>query len=284
MFQARLSYVLSLFVMLPPLSIGVIAMNVNNVPKMIWMQNIIIFLIGVIISYFVIWKRKFLGMRQVTYVPIACTIFLLALTFIDPGIDDVHRWISLGPIKLYIASIVLPLLILLLGRFLSQNNWGKTFLITCIVTVILFLQPDASQLTAFVIPMALLLWRKADAKVSRALSVCMLFVFIALSWIYLDHLAPVLYVEDIMDLVRKLGTGWSIIGIMSLLLLPAPFIFSPPSQEKLVSFCIGLYFLILLISAYIGHFPVPLMGYGVSPIIGYFIAITWLAQKKAYCT
>ena len=29
-----------------------------------------------------------------------------------------------------------------------------------------------------------------------------------------------------------------------------------------------------------GNFPMPIMGYGISPVIGYLIAITWLNKNK----
>ena len=69
-------------------------------------------------------------------------------------------------------------------------------------------------------------------------------------------------------------------GVISLVLLPLSFILFPPQKFRLLSMCLGLYFTIILISTLFGNFPVPLMGYGVSPIIGYFIAITWLVKSK----
>ena len=35
-----------------------------------------------------------------------------------------------------------------------------------------------------------------------------------------------------------------------------------------------------MIVTLVGHFPMPIMGYGISPIIGYLIAITWLNKNK----
>lgn len=59
-----------------------------------------------------------------------------------------------------------------------------------------------------------------------------------------------------------------------------PFIFFPPENLKLPSICVGLYFIIILISTLFGNFPVPLMGYGISPIIGCFILISWYIRAK----
>ncbi|MGF7057020.1 hypothetical protein [Brassicibacter mesophilus] len=70
------------------------------------------------------------------------------------------------------------------------------------------------------------------------------------------------------------------IGVVSLVILPIPFILFPPKNYKLPSICIGLYSAILLFSTLFGNFSVPLMGYGFSPIIGYFISIMWYTKLK----
>jgi len=79
---------------------------------------------------------------------------------------------------------------------------------------------------------------------------------------------------------KNMGLIWLIIGVISLAILPIPFILFPPKNLKLPSVCVGLYFVIILGSTLLGNFPVPLMGYGISPIIGYYIEITWYAKSK----
>jgi len=73
---------------------------------------------------------------------------------------------------------------------------------------------------------------------------------------------------------KNMGLIWLIIGVISLAILPIPFILFPPKNLKLPSVCVGLYFVIILGSTLLGNFLVPLMGYGISPIIGYYIEIT----------
>ena len=69
-----------------------------------------------------------------------------------------------------------------------------------------------------------------------------------------------------------------LVALFSLLLLITPFIHYPKKND--VSISLGIYFLILLLATFFGHFPVMLMGYGVSPIIGYYIGLIW--QINAY--
>lgn len=46
---------------------------------------------------------------------------------------------------------------------------------------------------------------------------------VVLSWVFLDDLAPVPYVEQILYLVAELGLVWLMLGIISLLLILFPF-------------------------------------------------------------
>lgn len=76
-----------------------------------------------------------------------------------------------------------------------------------------------------------------------------------------------------------MGSMWLTMGMISLIILPIPFILFPPKNLRLPSICLGLYFIIISASTLLGNFPVILRGYGVSLIIGYFIAITWYARS-----
>jgi hypothetical protein len=125
-----------------------------------------------------------------------------------------------------------------------------------------------------------MLYNKADRKLLRLFTLGILAVLIILSWVFLDNLPAVAYVEEIVALLANMGLLWLVLGVISLVVLPVPFILFPPRNFKLPSICLGLYFIIILISTLFGNFPVPLMGYGISPIIGYFISITWYVRKK----
>lgn len=107
----------------------------------------------------------------------------------------------------------------------------------------------------------------------------MLSLIIIFTWIYLDNLPPAAYVE-IVIMVSQMGIVWLALGITFLVILPLPFILFPPRNSKLLSICLGIYFIVVLTTTLFGNFPVPLMGYGISPILGYFIAISWLINAK----
>lgn len=275
-----LKKIIPLIISMPAIVIGAIAMNVNGVGGAAYGLNLIFFLAGGLISYFLIGKKTFeMNNSFHTVVLIVAGIILLSLTFIDQGMQDVHRWVTAGPIKFYVSSIILPGIIIVLWEMIRKYSWRTAYSVTAVIAFLLTLQPDASQLTAFVIPMMVLLLIKSDNAI-RYICTTILVLFVIYAWIHIDSLPPVAYVENIIQMVGDIGMIWTVLGIGSLLLLPIPFIIFPPEQSKALSICLGLYYVIVLISTQIGNFPVPLMGYGVSPIIGYYISITWLENTK----
>lgn len=263
----------------PSIIIGTVTMYINEVSPFIYTQNILYLILAGLISYFVI-SRESKGYKNTTNISILIAVIFLFLTFINSGIESVHRWISIGPIKINVAVIVIPIIIINLWQLLQIKSWWLASISSIGITIILALQPDASMVTAFAIPMIILLCSKNINIIFRSCVVVLLSGLIIFSWIHLDGLAPVSYVEEIVSLVTNIGIIWFVLGVISLIILPLPFIFFPPKEYELLSLCIGIYFIVILISTLFGNFPVPLMGYGVSPIIGYFISITWLVKTK----
>ena len=138
--------------------------------------------------------------------------------------------------------------------------------------------PDAGQLTAFACAAAIILWKTIRKWMIRILSIILTIALGVISWVVLDDLAPVPYVEQIIFLVADLGIVWFILGVLSLLLLLSPFFFY--GKKNIISLSLGVYYLMVMIVTLFGNFPMPIMGYGISPVIGYFIAITWLNNNK----
>lgn len=281
MTKNRFDYFITLIVASPAVIIGAIAMSVHDIQSIYFILNIVCLLIGWSISCYVISKHSEIRKGRTHGIIIIIFILVLyVLTFIDFGIGDVYRWLSIGPIKLYISSIFAPILIIELWTLLKYNNDLLVGVITVIVAILLILQPDASQLTAFAIPMMIILFGKINNRILTYFIIGILIFFVIISWITLDSLPAVIYVEEILGLVMEMGLIWAIIGIISLIILPMPFFFISKEKERILSRCIGLYFILIIITTFFGNFPVPLMGYGISPIIGYLTAITWLIINK----
>ena len=118
---------------LPSIIIGSLAMYTHGVYTIIWSQNIFALLIAVLISELVSRKTKIIG--SIFSIPLI--ILLLLFTFLDLGLEGVQRWVSIGPVRFYIASIVLPLLIIGLWEITKNLNWRIQNIITMGVSLLL---------------------------------------------------------------------------------------------------------------------------------------------------
>jgi hypothetical protein len=61
--------------------------------------------------------------------------------------------------------------------------------------------------------------------------------------------------------------------VVSLLVLPLPFFLAGRGAGKHAGLALAVYITITLLAPFVGSFPVPVMGYGVSPILGYLVGL-----------
>lgn len=262
--------------MLPAILLGVFTMWQSNIPQTIWLGNFIVLIIAGVSSYFFLSKKNRINTNSSVIFIVGIT--LLLLTFIDNGIGNIHRWVSIGPIKLNIGSLVLPILLIELGKALNFKNWWLLALLTLGIITLLLFQPDASKTTAFAIASIILLKKNAVKNVQFYVLGLPILASI-LAWYILDNLPSVDYVEEILHMTKKIGVVWFILSVLSLAILPLPFFFFKTGINRTIFISLGAYFSIVLLSTLFGNFPVPLLGYGISPIIGYAIAITWMIKN-----
>ena len=164
--------------------------------------------------------------------------------------------------------------IVLFGTAISMQK-----IVALVGSLVHFFQPDAGQATAFAFGIvASCLFNKKIVPGYRAASVAIVIVASLLTWGQADPLAPVAHVEQIMGLMLAYGS----IGILGLIagitLVFLPFILLPLSQQTPVSAkSLGMAFLAYLFAQFavtqIGHFPVPILGAGAAPVIGWFLMI-----------
>ena len=187
----------------------------------------------------------------------------------------VHRWIPVGPLTVHIGAICLPILIVALGvldTFGRKLRWAP-LLFAISVAILLLLQPDAAQATAFAgAAFTLLIANKQRAGAAWAAAL-VIAALAAWTWTRVDPLPPVPYVEGIVGLARESGPAWMVASLAALALLPLPFFVRPFGGQPAVARALGVYLCICILAPLFGHFPVPLVGFGLSPIVGYFVAL-----------
>ncbi len=268
--------IIPFLLVLPALLLGIYTMYYFKIPTIIWATNLILgifcILIGLISLYFHPFKNT-INSNLIVVV----SLLLLLTTFLNEGAMGVHRWIGFGSIKINIGLIVSPILIIQLAKF---QNIKLAFVLVALVTLIFTIQPDASQVTAFAISTSIMLISKLTNRTAALSIILFAFIATAISWYNLDNLEPVNYVENIIQMAGEINKSFTLLSLISLVLLVLPFFTVYSEKKKIIAIALGFYYIFSILSTFIGNFPVMIMGYGISPIIGYFIGLTWLMVNE----
>ena len=270
---------------LPAVFLGAFLMNAHDVSAALWLQQIGAAVVGseICVVAVHVGQRSELGVRSWLALAIGA-VALIAVTILFPGVDGVRRWIPVGPVRLHAASIALPVLLLALdaAKQRSSNLESRTIRGAAILAAVLLIaQPDASQATAFAVSAGMVLLARTRSNAREWLLVGGFGVLAALAWTRRDPLEPVPHVEGIVGLAAETGAVWVALGIASLALLPAPFLLAARRgvRRQVGTVALAVYLGILCVMPFLGAYPVPLLGFGLSPILGYYIALAWLVVQ-----
>lgn len=207
---------------------------------------------------------------------------VLTLSLFGPLLTNAQsgpeRWLLLGGVRLYIAPIVLPATLFLLGvRLISAPVLCALSAIAGAVT--LALQPDASQASAFALGMLALAVSGTQLMLRSALLVILLSCS-ALAWHMPDPLMPVRHVEGIFILAAELSPFAFTTALMSATLPVAALIWVAWIRCSSGAFAVAAYYAALFVQAPLQVTPVPLLGFGAGPILGYFLVAGMIAMDS----
>lgn len=224
----------------------------------------------------------------------------MTATLGSDGIEGVRRWLRVGPLLLHPSALFCPVLLALATRWIRMYP-VPTLLVLLAAQAIHVAQPDAGQATAFGAATAVLvLGRLSPSGVGPGAAViALLAASIGASWIRSDPLAPAPFVEDIVGRAFELGALPGVLALGSLLpLFIAPFLARPaeagaseggvgltraagwvaPLRRMVLSD--GLVLAVYLVGSALvvlaGEFPVPVLGFGASPVLGAFLGLAAL--------
>ncbi len=189
-----------IFILIPCI-LGIIGMVSKEVSVAIWIQNLLIIFLSTFVCIFVLKYNLKFNYKIILFV----SIFSLGSTFLGPDIDGVHRWLRLPIFTLNIAAIVIPITIVAIYRLIEEENFTISVLGIIVVAFLLYLQPDASQLLAFSLPMIILLLKSNISQIIKGSFSVILFFLTFKSWFCLDTLQPVNYTEGILTMLNDLS-------------------------------------------------------------------------------
>jgi len=248
-------------------ALGCAAAAGAGVPATIWIRNPLAWLAGTGLAMIV--ARRALRMSPGPW--LILTISLLAATLAAPGIEGVHRWLMLGPIQANLAALLLP------AAIVASASFALSPLAAVAIMAVLVAQPDASQATAFAVAAILIVRGRGGWGVVAGVAVAALAI---MAWLRPDPLSPVPEVEGIMALAWAMSPALALLGGAALVasaVLPAVLAGREGSRTRTAAHALSAYLLLTMIAPAIGAFPVPLMGMGMSPIIGSWLGVGCLA-------
>lgn len=208
------------------------------------------------------------------------TPLLLAASLAFPGRDGVHRWISAGPVQANIAMLILPMFVVALAA--TRSGQVKRWLAALACLLVLGLQPDASQATALGLALTVILAPEALPARWRLVGLVAIWGLVAWTWARPDPLEPAPAVEEILRLAAGQSTLLAALGALALAvscLVPLTTAGSPAG--KMAGRALAALLLGAAAGPALGHFPTPLVGLGLSPILGAWLGVGLLCAVMA---
>lgn len=209
--------------------------------------------------------------RLTTVLLVAAPLALFATLHLDPGLNGVHRWLSVGPMRLHIGLLLLPAVLTIHTR--GDDRTSSLSLMVC--GMVIGRQPDFGMAVALAMAVAAILVVRRDQRDLMPLLGAIL--AFPTSWSN-DPLQPVAMVEHVLTDSWQ-WTAWTgPLALIGALILPVALLwrgFVEPAKRLPAVTLVGLWFGLLLASL-IGHYPVPLLGYGASAVLGWGLALAWM--------
>lgn len=252
------------------LGLGIMAMF--GAPRSMPLMNVGAMLIGFVSGY---WASSAIvtGAKKRPSFLAGAILILLALTFADAGLEGVHRWVRLGPLRLHSAALVMPLLLLVLVFLWSERRLLLSLAVFSCALVLHIAQPDAGQATALAAAGMVHATFRDQPMWSRITLLGIGILGAGAAWLRPDPLLGVPMVEDIVPHAFTMNVGLGIAAVIALALLPTSAIafartFDSANHARLYGFVLGAYLLASLIVVGVGEFPTPVLGFGASPMLG----------------
>jgi cell division protein FtsW (lipid II flippase) len=260
--------------------VGISTVKNYEIPISVFYPNIAAIIIGICLSLVIIYKWQSVKLPQIKALAILSLLFLVS-SFIFPGQLNVHRWISIAELNINISFVVLPIILFCIHCFLQSKNFVFAIILFIVTGLTLTIQPDAGQATSFALATLILF---AIDKTNLTLffgAFITVAIIIANSWLRVDLLEPVEYVEEILYMIRSLGP----IGYFAILLTAVfsfyPFISMITKPGRALTIAFIVYLLSTFVVTEFGHYPVPLLGAGASQIIGWYLMLAFVFKQSA---
>lgn len=212
-------------------------------------------------------------------IAVVVALMSLAATFFDPGLEGVHRWISLGPVAIQPAAIALPIIVWFAAS--RPEGWlGAAVMIAG--AVLCAAQPDSQASGALVAAtgvLVLLAPRRLTWLVALGIGV--------IGWIVSTSappLAPVAYVEGVLRAAWSAGPLLGLLVVLALVAVPATFLIVGRGRQDRLGGAMMALWLVFCSYSLTGLYPTPVIGFGLSWVLGFGISLGLVAGARSETT
>jgi len=272
-----------LLVALPPITGSLVVLGIAAVGMNVWVMHLMAISLACCLAVVGGYLSK-LGSRRITaFAIIILTLLGLATSMLGGDSPEPERWISAGPLRLYIAPLLLPSFIAASSVFVSGDSKQKmiSFTAVLVTALLLALQPDASQALGLTVASAVVVAQRRLGAIRLGTVVCVMGALTLWAFLLPDPLEPVPHVEEVFALAlnHSLFAGFAVIASAAALIvgLWALSINGPSWLAAVAS-----YYMVLFVCSTTGITPAPLIGYGAGPIMGFGLMaglLGWLEHK-----
>jgi cell division protein FtsW (lipid II flippase) len=192
-------------------------------------------------------------------------------------VEGASRWLGVGAVTLQPSLILVPVMLVAY----SQRRGLVAAVSIILVAIALALQPDRAM-AAVLASGAILLAAKVHDRRASTVALCAM-AGLGITMYRADTLPAVPHVDRILFTAFDVNvlTGCAVILGAGLLLLPALLARSSNSHHTDAYAVFGAIWITIVAAAAIGNYPTPVVGYGGSAIVGYFLSIAFLPTPLA---
>ncbi|MCY1019317.1 hypothetical protein [Pyxidicoccus sp. MSG2] len=246
--------------------VGCLVAAAHAVPAVLWARNAGAWIVGALLA--TVLARTATQRAARVILPLA--VAAIAATLLSSGLSGVHRWIGFGPVRLNAAELLLPMtLVAWAGVAVGRR---PLWLSVPVLAIILALQPDASQAVALAGAAIAVLLAHPLPHSFRFMAAVIPVAAAVMAVFRPDPLQPVPEVEGIIGLALETSPALALLALVTL----AGAVLSPLAAagvSRAAALGLTVYLALCALAPWMGAFPVPLVGMGVSPILGAWCGI-----------
>lgn len=262
-----------------PALVGASIMIGSDAPLARWGVQLSACVLGLAV-FLVVTRAAWRPSRALALGSIVATAAFVAWTLTAPGIDGVQRWHAVGPLLVHPSALLTPVLVVFTARAQVRRPLAAHGVLWVLQGVHL-VQPDAGQATALGLAGAALALVGLSGR-SRALWVGAYLASAALAWLRPDPLPPAAFVEDIVPRAFALAPAMGVVALAALgLFVVSPLVgLAKEPTARVAALGLASYFGGSVVAPCFGEFPVPLLGFGSSPMVGAFLGLAALQRLQ----